>query len=374
MFILSKSKNLFVNVNDYEKDFGLTPSGIKGFFWGRNRELYNMATKDVNNNVVQYLNYSQDGNKLTQTMEILCKDGSKFHKVISNEGNKKSMNLNFYDANGNIIVQENRTYEKLDNNSAISTHNGETYEIKGLNKRILKIKHNGKTTRINLNKLISSTAMIKGKELTEKNVDENTNVILDCGKMYELTKEKTTKEQKEFLKSAIKNLSGDVLLRLTKKIDKIKYYEGDDAYYSSPSDNPDGKRVLILSKVMADPSTVLHELGHAINSNNDGNSSTKESKWTDDNPQFWQARNQELPQYNNDPLYKKYHLTKFGNDLTNIGIPEKEANLIGANEVFAETFNIMNNIDFILINERIPYLLRNMPQSVLLSHLESQNR
>ena len=79
----------------------------------------NMKVLDSSGNVVQNVEFKKDGDRLTEEIFVKCVNGSTVNKTIINDGNKKSMNLIFKNKNGEITGQERRTYEKLDNNTAI---------------------------------------------------------------------------------------------------------------------------------------------------------------------------------------------------------------------------------------------------------------
>ena len=133
-----------------------TPTGIGNY--------ENMLVKDATGKVVQEVKYTKEGNKIVETVNVNSVDGSKLNKVITQDGNKKTMSINVKDKNGNDLINENRTYEKIDDDNAISTHNGQEYKISGLKGNVITVEHNGEKKVIDFEKWL----ILKPKNLTNQ--------------------------------------------------------------------------------------------------------------------------------------------------------------------------------------------------------------
>ncbi len=312
-----------------------TPSGVKDF--------ENMVLRDVTGKVVQSVKYTQEGSKITQNVEVNAYDGSMFRKVLVNDNNLKTLTVDFKDKNGKIIAQESRTYEKIDNDTAISTHNGEEYKITGLSGHVLTIEHNGEKHLIDLDKKIA--------DYTET-VEQD-------------KKGKITPEQKEKLISRIKNKPADVILTMDKEIDEFVFLDSDshDGFYR----DEDGKRVLKVTPNAFDHIDV-HELGHAIYNMGNG------KVWGETNPEYYKTHDEELKNIERTVANKDvvYTLQKYGNQSKLRGcsdITDEQGKAVGAEEVFAETYNWMNSMEVDKIQaERMLHLLQYMPKTVGLAY------
>ena len=305
----------------------------------------NMLQKDINGNTVQEVKYSKDGNKITETNFVRCYDGSIFNKIMTRDGNKKTMEIDFKDKDGNTLIQESRTYEKIDDDTAISTHNGKEYRISGLKGNILTIEHDGQKHVVDFDKKINAE--------TEKITEEKTG-------------NKITPSQKEFLISRIKNRPGDLILTFDKAIDSMTYL--DIADYEGFYNN----RVLKTSP-KADSALELHELGHGVNDN----AAAGKARWSDNNPEYILAREQEINNYNNvnkdddmDWRMQKFTTCDY---FVKDGWSKEAAKQEGADEEFAETYSYINNMDIEDVNYRTTSLIQFMPKSVAIAYNAFKN-
>lgn len=304
-----------------------TPSGVG--------EFENMTVKNTAGEIVQSVKYAQEGDKITQNIDVKCNDGSTFNKVVTKDGNKKAMTLEFKDKDGNILTTENRTYEQIDEDTAISVHNGEEYKITGLKGSVITIEHNGKKQVIDLEKKLASHT---------EDVRQNKNG-------------QATPEQKEFLISMIKKQPADIILRVDKETDNLVFldcpeYEG---YY-----NENGRALKASQK--ADSGLIIHELGHAIYDVDNGKG------WGDNNQDYINTRAVEIENLQKSNAHQKIKdmMRKFTTQ-NYPGQDPKEGLIMGANEEFAETFNIMNNIDIDNVWYKSTAIIQYMPKSALMA-------
>lgn len=312
----------------------ITPSGIEG--------LNNLIQKDINGNIVQEVKFTQNGSKLTQTITVKCYDGSNMKKVITLDGNKKTMDIDFKDKDGNSLVQESRIYEKTDDDTAISTVNGKQYKISGLKGDVLTVEVDGKKHIIDI----------------AAKVDEQIRTFKETPSV------KFNDEIKECLISSFKNQSGDILLAFDENIKKIAYLDIDDndAAYNNQDES-------ISTTEKSESSTNLHELGHGVNAQ-------KDKKWSDSNQEYLEAREIEIKNYNNSVKWNgfdwmwKFTTGKF--DIEN-GATVQEAKLNAADEEFAEVFGFFNNIDIQNIDPRTTRLIQYMPKSASIAYKASKN-
>ena len=315
-----------------------TPTGIGDY--------ENMLVKDATGKVVQEVKYTKEGNKIVETVNVNSVDGSTLNKVITQDGNKKTMSINVKDKNGNDLINENRTYEKIDEDNAISTHNGQEYKISGLKGNVITVEHNGEKKVIDFEKMVNPE--------TEK---------LDQSK----TGNTITNEQKDFLISRLKNRSGDILLTIDKELDKLTFMDekGYEGWYVGYQDSTE--RTL---KTCAEANNMLelHELGHGVNEFND-----KSGKcWSDVNQEYHSVRDKEIEifnQTNKSSDYKQY-MQKFmnGEHMLSRGFSKEECKLVGANEEFAEAYGFFNNMDIENVNFKTTSLVQHMPESVRMVH------
>ena len=306
-------------------------------------DFENMVVRDKNDNVVQEVTFLKEGSKITQNISVKSVDGSSLQKVLTSDGNKKEMTINFIDKEGNTILKEERSYEIIDDNNAISVHNGEVYKISGLKGCVITVEHNGEKHNVDLNKFIANkTQNLNGSE-TGNNI---------------------TDAQKEFLISRIKNRPGDIILKFADEIDSFVYLEGDgcEGWYQGYGMVPPEKRQTASRTLKtcgkADGMLELHELGHAVNELNDKSG----QRWSDKNTEYLNARDIEIDNVlQNCTQREKHILEKFTTGGANFG------KATGADEEFAELFGFINNMDIENVSYRTTLLIRNMPKSAMLA-------
>lgn len=318
----------------------------------------NMKVLDASGNVVQSVEFKKDGDKLTEEIFVKCVNGSTVNKTIINDGNKKSMTLIFKNKNGEITGQENRTYEKLDDNTAISVHNGKTYKISGLSGDVITVEHNGQKKVIDLDKKIQPTLDTIENEPTNKQISQ---------------------EQREFLLNSVKKLSGDIILKFDEEIDQMVMLDTDE--YEGFYRNDNGVRKFKLSQKVKDDMTFVHELGHAINRIDSKGGDIDQNNWRNkvcwsDNKNFAKVREFEMNSFrknckNNDIIQS---MNKFiYDDFIQKGyMSYEEGQKDGQDEEFAEMTGFINCMDVDWINSRVPCLLQFMPDSTQMVYKKNQ--
>ncbi|MBE7712724.1 MAG: hypothetical protein E7Z87_03175 [Cyanobacteria bacterium SIG26] len=313
----------------------------------------NIKTLDSKGNVVQNIEYKKDGNKLTQEIYVKAVNGSTIKKTIINDGNKKSMNLIILNKNGEITGEESRTYEKLDNNKAISTHNGKIYKISGLLGNVITVEYNGQKKVIDLGKKIQQTLDTVENKPTEKQI---------------------SKEQTEFLLESVKKLSGDIIMKFDNEIDKLVMLDTDqyEGYYR----NENGVRKLKLSQNVKDDMTFMHELGHAINCI-DNKSENGDFELMSGDKDFVNTRKIELDKFKtyckNDEVRKIMNKFTFENWAQKGFRNYAEGQKYAQDEEFAEIIGFVNSMDIDKTNERVPALLQFMPESAEMIYRQNKN-
>ena len=313
----------------------------------------NMKVLDAQGNVVQKVEFKKDGDKLTENIFVKCVNGSTVNKIIVNDCNKKSMELVFRNKNGEITGQENRTYEKLDNDTAISVHNGKTYKISGLSGDVITVEHKGQKKVIDIAKKIQPTLDTIKNEPTQKQISQ---------------------EQKEFLINSVKKLSGDIILKFDEEIDWMVMLDTDE--YEGFYRNDNGVRKFKLSQSVKDDMTFIHELGHAINCIDSESSDNENRVLLSDNKELAKAREIEISNFrnrckNNDIIVP---MNKFiYDDFVKKGyVTYEEAQQDGQDEEFAEMTGFINCMDVDWLNERVPCLLQFMPNSTQMIYKKNQ--
>ena len=283
----------------------------------------NMKVYDSNGNTVQSVDYQKDGNKIIQKFFVKCVNGTTVNKEVVNDGNKKTMTLVFKNSSGKSIIEENRTYEKIDNDTEISTHNGKTYKISGLSGDVLTVEHNGQKTTINL------------ADMIQENMES-----LEGGQ-EKISDKKVNNEQKEMLKNYVKNLSGDIILKFNEEIKKLTWLDGQDCFF-----NYDGSKIKMYDYFGIN--VFLHELGHGINCDDSKSSDKHLVRWSDDK-YYSDTRNFEIKNFKtrNKNKNAEYIMQKFMNCeyFVEDGMPSDYARKFGADEEFAELYSFINDID-----------------------------
>ena len=319
----------------------------------------NMKVLDSSGNVVQSVKFKKEGDKLTEEIFVKCVNGTTINKNIVNDGNKKSMTLIFKNKNGEIIGEENRTYEKLDNDTAISVHNGKTYKISGLSSDIITVEHDGQKKVIDLGKKIQPTLDTIENEPTQKQISQ---------------------EQKEFLLDSVKKLSGDIILKFDEEIDQMVMLDTDE--YEGFYRNDNGVRKFKLSQKVKDDMTFLHELGHAINRIDSQGNDIDQNDWSNkvclsDNKDFAKAREVEMNNFRNrcknNDVIKQMDKFIYDDFIQKGYISYEEGQKDGQDEEFAEMTGFINSMDVdALINSRVTYMLQFMPESTQMVYKKNQ--
>ena len=306
----------------------------------------NMKVLDAFGNVAQKVEFKKDGDKLIEEVFVRCVNGSTVNKIIINDCSKKSMKLILRNKNGEIISQENRSYEKIDNDTALSVHNGILYKISGLSTDVVTVEHNGQKKVIDLAKKIQPTLDTIENKSTQKQISQ---------------------EQKEFLINSVKKLSGDIILKFDEEIDQMVMLDTDE--YEGFYANDNGVRKLKLSSSVKDDMTFIHELGHAINET--------DQSYLSDNEEFVKTRIAEIDNLHNFCKNKKIIelMRKFTyDDFYQMGYDcYEEAQKVAQDEEFAEIIGFTNCMDVNWIHSRLPSLLQFMPNSTLMIYKQNQD-
>jgi hypothetical protein len=260
-----------------------------------------------------------------------------------------SPSLIFKNKNGEITGQENRTYEKLDADTAISVHNGKTYKISGLSGDVITVEHDGQKKVINLGKKIQPTLDTIENEPTQKQISQ---------------------EQREFLLNSVKKLSGDIILKFDEEIDQMVMLDTDE--YEGFYNNKGGIRKLKLSQQVTDDMTFIHELGHAINHIDQKG----EEVCVSDDKDFEKVRLSEISNFSNkckNELMIEIMGKFIYDDLIEKGIMDyDEGHKRGQDEEFAEMTGFINCMDVDRTNVRVPSLLQFMPESTQMVYKKNQ--
>ena len=334
------------------------PSGVEDY--------NNYIEVDTTGNEVANVQYSKNGDTLIQNLRTKSPDGTVLEKTLTNSPDLKTSVINITDKAGNVIFTKNKSYKKIDDNTAQTTLNGEVYNISGLKGDIITVEHNGQSINIDLNK------MLKPDVKTLKSVTSPDNLPIRDNKI--------TNEEKQKLFNRIKSLSGDDLVRLSKSVEHIQFL--DDKSIESFFVESD-KTLLLSPKDWENKHLVTeHELGHAITYTH---SKDNKTSILSDNESFKNVRAYEKENFKNnksDTVGDKMFGSKFmfGNsDLawSNGDEDGEEANL--RNETFAECYNNLNNMDIIHYEDEVlpsrtlslfKYLPKTMIEADKLSHIE----
>lgn len=312
----------------------------------------NMKVLDAQGNVVQNVEFKKDGDKLTEEIFVKCINGSTVNKTIVNDGNKKSMTLTFKNKKSEITGQENRTYEKLDKDNAISVHNGKTYKISGLSGDIITVEYNGQKKVIDLGKKIQPTLDTIENEPTNKQISQT---------------------QKEFLLNSVKKLSGDLILKFDEEIDQMVMLDTDE--YEGFYRNDNGVRKFKLSQKVRDDMTFCHELGHAINRiDSEGDNENKVR--ISDNKDYAKTREIEMNNFRNrcknDDIIKPMNKFIYDDFIKKGYMSYEQGQKDGQDEEFAEMTGFINCMDVDWINNRVTCMLQFMPYSTQIIYKKNQ--
>lgn len=318
----------------------------------------NIKVLDSSGNIVQNVEFKKDGDKLTEEIFVKCVNSSTVNKTIVNDSNKKSMTLTFKNKNGETTGQENRTYEKLDDDTAISVHNGKMYKISGLSGDIITVEHNGQKKVIDLGKKIQPTLDTIENEPTQKQISQ---------------------EQREFLLNSVKKLSGDIILKFDEEVDQMVMLDTDE--YEGFYRNDNGVRKFKLSQKVKDDMTFIHELGHAINHIDSMGNDVNQNNWSNkvcwsDNKDFAKAREIEMNNFRNrcknDAIIKPMGKFIYDDFVEKGYMGYEEGQKDGQDEEFAEMTGFINCMDVDWLNERVTCMLQFMPESTQMVYKKNQ--
>ena len=305
-----------------------TPSGIGKYD--------NYSEIDASGKEVTSVKYTKNGSEIIQTTHVVSYDGSTIDRVISNDSGLNKMNLLIKDAQGNVLLDKNKTYQKLDNDKSVTVVNGQRYNMSGLSGDVLSIEHNGQVTEIDLNKLISrDTCTLLGEEGR-------------CN-AWSVEKDKLSSSQKSKLMTQLKSLPADDLLRLKKSVDAVHVLESKEGYESF-YDGEHGENALLLGPSVEN-SIVLHELGHAINYSDDSALKSEDTKLVQ--MKEYEAQNFSK-RCNSDEgsdffCYQKF--IDYKNMMDSAGMTKEEALKHLRDEAFAESYSVLNNSTLLSDNE-----------------------
>lgn len=306
-----------------------TPSGVGKY--------ENYSEIDENGNEVTSVKFTQNGSAITKTTKVISYDGSTIESVITNDNGNNKMSLIIKDENGNLLLEKNKSVQKINDDKSVTTVNGKTYTVTGLSGDVLSIESDGKITTIDLNKLISKdVCTLLGEE-------GRTNA-------WSVGNNNLTKTQSDNIKAQIKNIPADDIINLSKSIDTLYVLESKEEYESFYDAN--NKRKAILLGPSIENSVTLHELGHAVNNINGNN-------LLSDNEQLAKAKEQEennyLKRFNNDEptdFFCNQKFIDYENLINNANMSKEEAISHLRDEVFAESYSVLNNPIILSENEK----------------------
>lgn len=315
------------SINIAKNNEKITPSGV---------DNYNNYTEfdDFGNEIIN-VSYSKENNSTVQNVKIKSPSGITTERITKNSEDTKSLNLVIKDKNGNILLNREKSYKKIDNDKAQTIVNGDVYNISGLNSNVITVEHNGETVVLDLNKMLIDN-------VADEDPDSNS-----------LPKRKITDEEKEKLFDKIKALNGDDLYRLSKSVEKIQYFSGMDSFF-----NHRNKALLLQTKDIFGLDITNHELGHAYNHVNE-NPDNKGSMLSN-RKRFEEIRQQATTLYLNNKtstandarFYGKFLDTKYCMERGNYEtIEATNRNL--QDEMFAESYNLLNTTNIINFDEGI---------------------
>lgn len=331
-----------------------TPSGVKDFD--------NYSEIDKNGKEIASIKYSSDNGGIVQKITTEAPDGVKLEKTLKNSPNFKQSHILIKDKDGKVLLSKEKTYEKIDDNSARSVVNGETYNISGLSGNVLSIEHNGETTKLDLDKMLNQDVKILQLRVSAEKLP--------------IRNEKITEEEKQKLYNRIKSLGGDDLVRLSKSVETLQFLD-EKSIESFFLDN--GKTLLLSPNDWENTHLVTeHELGHAINH-------SKTVTNLSEDKDFISVREYEKQNFNKYADLKdkdKFFADKFINgnpDLAwadvNYDLEAEQVNL--RDETFAECYNNLNTMDIIhygeeVLPERTMSLFKYMPRTMVEAERLSQ--
>lgn len=323
-----------------------TPSGIGNY--------NNYVETDSFGKEIVSVKYSQSGNMITQNLKTTSPDGTTLEKVTKNDAGINTMNISIKDKSGKVLLEKSKTYEKLSDDKARTTVNGEVYNISGLSGDILSVEHNGEVTTIDLRKM------------TDEKVEKMTVTRNAAGDKEDESfidrPEKITDKEREILYSKIKSMGGDDLIRMTKCTDELAFLDTPDGNCESFYN----KRALIYSKDIK-PLVILHELGHGVNH------AISDDKLLSDGNHYKNIREYEIKNYRQNKTVNEVRFDAKFTDaerlLTRGYETLDDAEHLLRDETFAESYAVLNQTDIMNFDEgvgdRTLALIKYMPRTLV---------
>jgi len=306
-----------------------TPSGVGNY--------KNRVETDALGREILSINYTQSGSAITQNLKTTSPDGTTVEKVTTNDNNLKKTNLVIKDKSGKILLNKEKSYEKLNDDCARTVVNGETYNISGLSGNVISVEHNGEVKTIDLLKMTDEKVEKMTITKNGENEDES----------FENRPEKISDKERETLYSKIKSLGGDDLSRLADSVDEIAFLDTPDNCLESFYN----KRALIYSKDVG-PHVILHELGHAVNHRN------SDDELLSSNNHLKNIREYEVNNFRqNKTSADTYFYNKFTN-ADNLVRRNQEPDMESAesrlrDETFAEGYVMLNSTDILDFDQNV---------------------
>ena len=194
-----------------------SPSDISGVFDVRVRDVATGKTKILSSGKVD----KETGIK-TVEKDMTSNDGTRtqYHYEDDPQGNR-IIDYKITDKDGNVLMNDKQTFEVINENKFVSSHNGKVYDIEFLGDNLtIKSRNDGVTTEIELNKLI------------------------------------TAQSDKAMLVGLMKQMPAEELIALDKHVNHLESLKDKlKSNFSSPLDN--------RLQVGDDISVLEHELGHS---------------------------------------------------------------------------------------------------------------
>lgn len=323
-----------------------SPSGIGNF--------NNYLETDASGKEIVSVKYSQSGNAIVQNLKTTSPDGTTLEKVTKNADGVNTMNISIKDKSGRVLLEKSKTYEKLSDDTARTTVNGEVYNISGLSGDVISVEHKGEVTTIDLRKM------------TDEKVEKMTVTSNAAGdkedESFVERSEKITDKEREVLYSKIKSMGGDDLIRMSKCTDELAFLDTPDGNCESFYN----KRALIYSKDIKSL-VILHELGHGVNH------FISDDNLLSDSTHYKNIREYEI---------KNFRKNKTGNDVRfDAKFTDSErllergyetlddAEHLLRDETFAESYAVLNQTDIMNFDEgvgdRTLALVKYMPRTLV---------
>lgn len=324
-----------------------TPSGIGNY--------NNYVETDAYGKEIVSVKYSQTGNAITQNLKTTSPDGTTMEKVTTNDNGVNKMSLCIKDKSGKVLLQKDKSYEKLSDDTARTTVNGDVYNISGLSGELISVEHNGEVTTLDLRKMTDEKVE---KMSVTRSADGNSE-----DESFENRPEKITDNEREILYSKIKSMGGDDLIRMSKCVDELAFLDAPDGCLESFYN----KRALIYSKDIKSL-VILHELGHGVNH------AKSDEKLLSDSAHYKNIREYEIKNFRQNKSSEDERFNaKFtdSNRLLGRGYETlDDAEHLLRDETFAESYAVLNQTDIMNFDENIgdrtlslaKYMLRTLVQ------------